>query len=81
MGVMSIRISDKNKKLLKIIASYEGKTIGKLIGEMLEDYIDRNKDRLSFITAQEEHGLEIMKLSEEAFSDWDNTEDDIYNEL
>ncbi|MBO8130478.1 MAG: hypothetical protein H0Z29_03050 [Candidatus Marinimicrobia bacterium] len=80
MGVMSIRIKDKNKKLLKIIASYEGKTIGGFIEELLEDYIEKNKDRLHFLTPQVET-FDVTGLSAQAFLDWDNKEDEIYDKL
>ena len=43
MGVMSIRVNDDKKKLLKVIASAEGKTISGIVEELIESYIDKNK--------------------------------------
>jgi hypothetical protein len=80
MGVMSIRISDKKKKMLKIIASLQEKTIGGLIEELLDDYIDKNMKGLKN-TIKEDDLEMIMQLTEESFLDWDNDEDEIYNSL
>lgn len=77
MGVMSIRIDDKRKKALKVIASIEGKTMGGILSELIDDYVNRNKKRIF-----KNHELkEIMKMSEKSFSDWDNEIDEIYNDL
>lgn len=80
MGVMSIRISDKKKKMLKIIASLQEKTIGGLIEELLDDYIDKNMKGLKN-TIKEDDLEMIMQLTEESFLDWENDEDEIYNTL
>ena len=80
MGVMSIRIDDDKRKLLKIISSIEGKPMSKIIGELLDDYIRKNKDKLKSISEKAEL-LDIMKLSEDSFKEWDNEEDEIYNNL
>ena len=80
MGVMSIRISDKKKKMLKIVASLEEKTIGGFIEELLDDYIEKNMKGLKTTIKEDELDL-IMKLTEESFTDWDNDEDEIYNNL
>ncbi|MBN2280767.1 MAG: hypothetical protein JXQ65_09305 [Candidatus Marinimicrobia bacterium] len=80
MGVMSIRIDDKKKKMLKIIASIQGKTIGGLIAELLDEYIEKNMSGLKD-TIKEDDLAVIMQLTEESFLDWDNDEDEIYNSL
>ncbi len=80
MGIMSIRIDDKKRKALKVIASLEGKTIGGLISELIEEYIQKNKKRFSELGEKSEL-IEIMKLSELSFSEWENEEDEIYNNL
>ena len=80
MGIMSIRIDDKKRKALKVIASLEGKTIGGLISELIEEYIQRNKKKFSELGERSEL-IEIMKLSELSFSEWENEEDEIYNDL
>jgi len=80
MGVMSIRMDDKKKKMLKVIASIEGKTIGGLVEELLDEYIDKNK--IAFGKNVKEDDLDIiMSLSEKSFFNWENDEDEIYNNL
>ena len=80
MAVMSIRIDDKKRKLLKIISTIEGKPMGKIVAELLDDYIKKNEEKFKKVIEKEElHS--IMKLSEQSFSDWENREDEIYNEL
>lgn len=80
MSVMSIRIDTAKKNTLKVIATIEGKTMGKIISELIEDYIQKNKIKIQRLT--EKNNLrEIMEMSETAFMEWDNDEDEIYNEL
>ncbi|MDP8206325.1 MAG: hypothetical protein P9L92_06645 [Candidatus Electryonea clarkiae] len=80
MGVMSIRIEDKKRKALKIIASIEGKSLGGLLGELIDDYIVRNKRKLLELSEKDDL-TEIMRLSEISFQEWDNDEDKIYDRL
>lgn len=80
MGVMSIRIDDNKRKLLKVIASVEGKTIGAVISGLVDEYISNNKKKLSLISEKPEI-RDIMALSEISFAEWDNEEDEIYNNL
>jgi len=80
MTVTSIRLDENKKKSLKIIASLENKTMGGIISELIDDYIKKNKDRFAKISEQAEL-REIMKLSENAFTEWDNDEDEVYNDL
>jgi len=80
MSVMSVRIDDQKRRALKVIASLEGKTIGGVISELIDDYIRKNKKKIRQIS--EKSGLrEIMMLSENSFMEWDNEEDEIYNDL
>jgi len=80
MSITSIRIDDKKRKALKIIASIEGKTMGKIIEELIDEYIKRNKKKLLRVKEKEEI-YSLMKLSEDSFSEWDNEVDDIYDKL
>lgn len=80
MGVMSIRMSDKKKKMLKVVASLEEKTIGGFIEELLDDYIEKNMKGLKTTIKEDDLDI-IMQLTEESFIDWDNDEDEIYNKL
>jgi hypothetical protein len=80
MGVMSIRIDDNKRRALKVIASLEGKTIGGIVSELVDDYIQKNKAKISQISEKSDL-KEIMALSESSFMEWDNDEDEIYNDL
>lgn len=80
MSVMSIRIDENKRKVLKIIAAVEGKTMSGIISELIEEYINRNKEKI--INNSDKKNLnEIMKISETSFMEWDNEEDEIYNNL
>lgn len=80
MDIMSIRIDSRKRKALKVIASIEGKSMGGIVSELIEDYIQKNKEKIRGLSEQE-NLHEIMKLSEKSFMEWDNDEDEIYNEL
>ena len=80
MGVMSIRIDDKKRKALKIIASIEGKSMGGIVSELIENYLKQNRDKIKELVEKETLN-DIMKMSEKSFMEWDNEEDEIYNEL
>lgn len=43
---MSVRIDDQKKQALKIIASIEGKSMGGIVAELIETYIDEKKEVL-----------------------------------
>ena len=47
MGVMSVRLNDEKRKLLKVIASAEGKTISGIVEELIEGYIDKKMNRMN----------------------------------
>ena len=80
MSVMSVRLDESKRKALKIIASVEGKTMGGIIAELIEKYIDEKKEILMNLT-ERENLKELMKMSESSFSEWNNEEDEIYNTL
>jgi len=80
MSVVSIRIDDKKRRVLKVIASLEGKTMGGIVTELIDEYIRRNKEKIIEL-AEKENLNEIMKLSEASFIEWDNNEDEIYNNI
>jgi len=80
MSVVSIRIDDKKRKVLKVIASLEGKTMGGIVTELIDEYIRRNKEKIIELS-EKENLNEIMKLSEASFIEWDNDEDEIYNNI
>ena len=80
MGIMSIRIDDNKRKVLKVIASLEGKTMGGIVTELIEDYIYKKKKNILELS-KKENLSEVMKMSENSFMEWDNEEDEIYNNL
>ena len=80
MSVMSIRIDDNKRKALKVIASIEGRSMGGIVSELIEDYIKQNKEKIKELSKKENMN-EIMKMSEKSFMEWNNEEDEIYNEL
>lgn len=80
MSVMSIRIDENKRKALQVIASIEGKTMGWIISDLIDDYIKKNKEKIKKLP-EKENLQEIMKMSEPSFMEWDNDEDEIYNNL
>ncbi len=77
MPVMSIRIPEDKRKKLKAIASIEGKSMSNIVSDLIEEYVAEASIRLK----ENEEMKEIMKLSESSFSEWDNDEDEVYNDL
>jgi mRNA interferase MazF len=70
MSVMSVRIDDNKRKTLKVIASIKGKTMGGILSELIDDYINKNKEKIKHLSENE--GLkEIMKMSESSFMKWE----------
>jgi hypothetical protein len=80
MGVMSIRVADDKRKLLKIFASMEAKTISSLVANLIDEYLQKRKKNMKLKSKENELEI-IMKLSEQSFAIWDNNEDKIYDEL
>ncbi|MGB0346788.1 MAG: hypothetical protein ACPGGA_04835 [Balneolaceae bacterium] len=74
---MSIRIPEEKRKKLKAIASIEGKSMSNIVSELIEDYVAEAWERLK----DREELKEIMNVSESSFSEWDNNEDEVYNDL
>ena len=80
MAVMSIRIKDEERKMLKALASLEGRTMTEVVSEMLGEYVRRRKAQLGRSGKPDEIQA-IMKMSESSFGEWDNEEDNIYDSL
>lgn len=77
MSVMSVRVDDEKRKKLKAVASLQGKTMSGIIEELIDDYIRKYRE-----DKKEKGELdELMKVSEPSFSEWDNDEDEVYNDL
>lgn len=77
MSVMSIRIPDDKRKKLKAIASIEGKSMSNILSELIDQYVAEASERLK----DRQEMIDVMKASEAAFSEWNNDEDEVYNDL
>ncbi|NQT96269.1 MAG: hypothetical protein HQ562_00875 [Candidatus Marinimicrobia bacterium] len=80
MSVLSVRINDEKRKLLKLISVLEGTTIGGLVEIWIDDYIRENRSKYAKELEKNEL-LSMMKVSEPAFAEWNNPEDEVYNDL
>ena len=80
MSVISIRIDDNKRKLLKVIASAEGRSMTSLVCQLLDEYVERKKATLGGYS-QDTELQALMKVSEAAFAEWDNEEDRVYDSL
>lgn len=80
MAVMSIRIKDEERRLLKAIASLEGRTMTEVLSELIGEYLKRQRGRM--IRSGKSGELQaLMSLSESSFAEWDNKEDEVYDGL
>ena len=80
MSVMSIRIDDGRRKLLKALASLEGRSMSDVVAQLIDEYTERRSNQL----ARDDASVELqalMKVSESAFSERDNAEDAVYDNL
>lgn len=80
MAVMSIRIKDQERKLLKALASLEGRTMTEVVSELLGEYLRKRQTQLNR-SGQSAEVRAMMRLSESSFAEWDNKEDDVYDSL
>lgn len=80
MSVMSIRVDDTKRRLLKTIASAEGRTITEIVGELFDEYIAQHKAVLGDYAFSRESAA-LMKVSEAGFEEWNNDEDAVYDSL
>lgn len=80
MSVVSIRIGDSKRRLLKIISSLEDKTIGRLIEEWIDEHMKKHRSRYQDLL-EKEHLTGMMRISESSFAEWDNDEDEVYDRL
>jgi len=80
MAVMSIRIKDEERKLLKALASLEGRTMTEVVSELLGAYVRKRQAQL-IQSGKSPETWAMMKLSEPSFAEWDNEEDEVYDDL
>jgi hypothetical protein len=59
-----------------VIASLQGKTMSSIVEGLIEQYIEEVKSEIDW----DEKITAMMRVSEPAFDEWDNDEDEIYNE-
>jgi uncharacterized protein (DUF1778 family) len=77
---MSIRIDNEKRKMLKALASLEGRTMTELVTALLDEYVERRKIHMAESGNKAELQT-LMKLSEPSFAEWDNLEDGVYDTL
>lgn len=80
MSVMSIRIDEGRRKRLKAVASLEGRSMSEVVAQLIDEYTERRTKQLVREDASGELQA-LMKVSESAFSEWDNAEDAVYDNL
>jgi hypothetical protein len=80
MAVMSIRIKDEERKLLKAFASLEGRSMTEVVSELLGEYIRKRQDQL-VRSGKSAEIRALTRLSEASFAEWDNPDDDVYDRL
>ncbi len=80
MSVLSIRIKDSKRKLLKVISALEETTISSLVESWIDDYLEKNRQKYAEELSHSSL-IHLMKISEPAFEEWNNEEDDVYNDL
>jgi RAB protein geranylgeranyltransferase component A len=80
MSVLSIRIKDNKRKLLKVISALEETTISNLVESWIDDYLEKNRKKYND-ELSDSSLIHMMKISEPSFEEWDNPEDDVYNDL
>ncbi|MBS4029335.1 MAG: hypothetical protein KGZ58_11960 [Ignavibacteriales bacterium] len=70
---MLLDIEESKVKKLSTLAQHNGETTEHLITEVLSEYLNKNY-------MASEH-VQVMKLSEPSFAEWNNKEDAIYDTL
>ena len=76
-----IEIRDEDYRQACIDAAKEALAAADKVNDRkYEEYIAKNKKKLSDLGDQQDV-IELMKLSEKSFSEWDNSEDAIYDNL
>jgi predicted DsbA family dithiol-disulfide isomerase len=68
MKTVQIEIDALQEQLLSEVARREGKSLHELIEELFDSYL-----------TEKENTFQMMRLSENSFSDWDNEEDAVYD--
>lgn len=80
MSVTSIRLDKNKRKALEIIASLEGKTMGKIVEGWIDDYINENISKLLRVHEKEDI-YRLTKLSEDSFAELNYDVDNICSDI
>jgi hypothetical protein len=80
MSVMSIRVDENQRRALKAIASFEGRTMSEIVSGLIAEYVQRQRKKISTRPETDETRA-LLKLSEPSFNEWDNDEDAVYDTL
>ena len=64
MGSTTIRISEKKRDTLKIIASIEKREMKEILSELIDEYIERHKETLELLSKPD--WLEIIERGKRA---------------
>lgn len=71
---LTIEIEEIKRKSLEKIAAENGKKTGEFVSDIIDDFLRQNQ-------SENESLKNLMKLSETFFSEWDNEEDAVYDNL
>lgn len=75
---LTLDIDLPKQKTLEMIAKDRGKDVSEVISELIDDFL-RNQSEERKI--EELTNKNLMDLSESSFTEWDNEEDAIYDDL
>ncbi len=71
---LTIQIEDKIRRSLENMATENGKKLDQLVADIIDDYMSRRCSESRDVRG-------FMRLSETAFSEWNNEEDAIYDRI
>ena len=71
---LTLEIKEKTQKSLEQFASENGKPVTQLATEIIDDFVGKT-------TIDRHESFTFMKLAESTFSEWDNEEDSIYDNI
>jgi predicted CopG family antitoxin len=66
MPTATVRIPEEKRDILKIIAGIEKRDIGKILTDLIDEYIERHKETLDLLSKPE--WVEIIKQGKEDVS-------------
>ena len=71
---LTIEIEDITRRSLENMATENGKKLDQFVADIIDDYVSKK-----YSESRDIHGF--MRLSETAFSEWNNEEDAIYDRI